>query len=111
MVRAKPVKLGIQGIKMCKVAHTNRAAAHLVFIGRANTATCGADLARTSRSFTQPVKVTVDRQDQRAVVRQCEIFGRNGNALPAQLRHFITQRPWIENHPVADNRQRAGDNA
>ena len=111
MVCAKPVKLGIQGIKMRKVAHTNRATPHLVFIGRANTAACGSDLARTCCSLTQPVKVTVDRQDQRAVVRQCEILGRYRNALPAQLCHFITQRPWVEDDPVADNRQRAGDNA
>ena len=53
----------------------------------------------------------MDGQDQRAIVGNGEIGRADRHPLRFQPRHFIAQGPGIEHHPVADDRQRAGDDA
>ncbi len=43
VMRKQPVKLGFQYGFVCEVAHTDGAAAHFIFISRADTAPCRAD--------------------------------------------------------------------
>ena len=111
MVGAQTIQLRVKSIQMCQVTHADRAAANLVLISRTNTATGGANLARASGSFAQAIEIAVDRQDQRAIVGEREIFGVDRNALPAQLRHFIAQSPRVKHHAIADNRQCASNDA
>jgi hypothetical protein len=66
-MRADAVQLGIQIIEMRQIAHADRAAADLVFIGRADAAPGGADLARACRFLAQAVQIAVEGQDQRRI--------------------------------------------
>src|SRR3546814_20262690 len=78
----------------------------LVFIGGADAASGGADLARAGGGFAQRVEVAVKGQDQRTIVGNREILGVDGNALLAQLGDLVAQRPRIAADAVADDRQR-----
>src|SRR3546814_2628713 len=71
----------------------------------------GADLAGARRRFAQRVEVAVKGQDQRAIVGDGEIVGVDLDPLAAQLGDLVAQRPGIEDDAVADDRQRAGDDA
>ena len=109
MMRAQPVQLRIERIQMRQIAHADRAAADLVLISRADTAPGGADFAGAGSGFAQPVQIAVQRQDQRAIIGDREILGGDADALAGQLLDFRLQRPWIEHHAIADDRQGAGD--
>src|SRR3546814_5023104 len=85
VVRGQAVELGFQLVEVRKVADADRAAADLVFIGGADAASGGADLARAGGGFAQRVEVAVKGQDQRTIVGNREILGVDGNALLAQL--------------------------
>ncbi len=111
MVRAKPVQLRLQIIEMRQIAHADCTAPDLVFIGWANTAPGRADLALARRDFAQAIKVAVDRQDQRAIVRNRKIVIINGDALAFQLLDLGLQSPRVEHNAIADHRERARDNA
>ena len=110
VVRADPVKLGAQRVKVRQIADPDRAAANLVLIGRADPAPGGADLARAAGIFAQGIKIAVERQDQRGILGHLQVLRVDLNPLPRQLGHFIAEVPRIEHHAVADQRQRAGDN-
>ena len=111
VVRAEAVKLRIHRIEVGQIAHTQRTAAHLVFIGRADPAARGSDLAGAGRGFAQAIEITVKRQDQRAVVGNREVFGVDADPLGGELLDLCLERPGIEHHAIADDRERAGDNA
>src|SRR3546814_3339186 len=57
------------------------------------------------------VKIAVEGQDQRDVFGDVEIVRRDGDALGGQLLYLRLQRPGIEHHAIADNRQRAPHDA
>ena len=107
MVRAEAVELRIECVEVGKIAHPDRAAADLVLIGRTDAAAGGADLARTRGGFAHGIELAVERQDQRAVVGHREVILGDAHALPLELGDFGLQRPRIEYHAVADDRQRA----
>src|SRR3546814_21147604 len=98
-------------VEMRQVADADRAAADLVLIGRADAAPGGADLAGARRSFAQRYEVAVKGQDQRAIVGDGEIVGVDLDPLAAQLGDLVAQRPGIAEDDVADDRQRAGEDA
>ena len=106
MVRAQPVQLRLYLVEMRQIAHADRAAAHLVLIGRADAAPRRADLAGTRRRLAQTIEVAVQRQDQRAIVGNCEILGIDRHALRGQLLYLGLQSPGIQHHAIADDRQR-----
>jgi hypothetical protein len=66
MMCAEAVEQRLEIVEMGKVADADGAAADLVFIGGADAAPRGADLARARCILAQRVEVAVDRQDQRA---------------------------------------------
>ncbi len=73
MMGAEPIELHFQAAEMRQIAHPDRAAANLVFIGRADPAPGGADLAGARSGFAQQIEIAVNRQDQRAIIGNCEI--------------------------------------
>ena len=83
VVRAEPVEQRVEIVELGEVADPDRAAADLVFIGRADAAAGGADLARARRILAQCVEVAVDRQDQRAGVGDHQHVWRDLDALLA----------------------------
>jgi hypothetical protein len=111
VMRAQAIELRIEPVDMGEVADADRAAADLVLISRADAAPGGADLALARRVLAQPVEIAVDRQDQRAGIGEMKIVGRDRQPLPAQLLDLVAQRPGIEHHAVADDAQRAPDDA
>jgi hypothetical protein len=62
-------------------------------------------------AVAQAVEIAVQRQDQRAIVGDGEVFGVDVDALAFELLDLGLQRPGIEHHAIADDRQRAGDDA
>ena len=111
MMRAKPIHLRVNGVEMRQVTHADRPSANLVFISRADTPPSRTNLARTGCGFPQAVEIAVDRKDQRTIVGKRKILRGDRHTLPAQLRHFIAQRPRIQHYAIADDRQCTGDDA
>ena len=111
VVRAKPVEQRLQLVQVRQIAHPDRPAADLVLVSRADPTPGRADLALARRRFAQHVEFAVERQDQRAIVGDGEVRGRDRHALPFEPLDFRLQGPGIEHHAVADQAQRAGDDA
>ncbi|AKH41069.1 hypothetical protein WYH_00002 [Croceibacterium atlanticum] len=108
---AKPVQLRFQLVQMGQVADADRTAADLVFICRSDTAPRRADLALPGGRFAQPVQIAMQRQDQRAIIGNAEIFRLDRYALAFKPFNLRLQRPGVEHHAIADQRQGAGHNA
>ena len=111
VVGAEAVKLGFERVEMRQIANADRAAADLVLVSRADAAPGGADLALACRRLAQAVQIAVERQDQRAVVRNRQILVRDRHALALNLGDLVAQRPGVEHHAVADHRQGARHDA
>ena len=111
MMGAKPVELRPEIIEMSEIADPDRAATHLVLIGRADAAAGGADLALAAGVLAQRVQITMDRQDQRTGFGDAEIVGVDGDALAFQLLDLVAQMPGIEHDAVANDRQRPAHDA
>ncbi len=111
MVRAQAVELRFEIVEMGQVAHPDRPAADLVLVSRADAAPGGADLALARRRLAPHVEVAVDRQDQRAIVGDAEVVRGDRDALPLEPLDLVLERPGIEHHAVADQAQRAGNDA
>ena len=92
---------------MRQIAYADRTAADLIFISRANAAPGRADLARPCGLFAQAIKVAVERQDERAIFRNMERVGRDGDALGLQLFDLGLERPRVEDNTIADDARRA----
>ncbi len=105
------IDLAFQGIEIGQISYADSAAAHLVFIGRTDTATCGADLAGAGRGFTGDIKLGVDRQDQAGIVGDNQQFRSDFEAKRFNASDFIEQRPRINDHAIADNAELALNDA
>ena len=75
MVGAQAVEQRIELVEVREVADADGAATDLVFIGGADAAPGGADLARAAGIFAQGVEVAVDGQDQRAGLGDAQHVG------------------------------------
>jgi hypothetical protein len=67
--RQQVAQLGGKALGVLQVLHAQRAAGHLVFVGRADALAGGADLAGAAglaQRFASAVDLDVERQDQRA---------------------------------------------
>ena len=93
---------------MRQITHPDGPAADFVFIGGSDPASGRADLAGTGSRLAQSVKITVQRQDQRAIVGKRKVVWIDFHALRGQLFNLGLQCPGVEHHAIADDRQRAG---
>ncbi len=107
MVRKQTVHAGLKRCRIGQISHADRPAAHLVFIGRADAAPCGADLGDAHGTFTRAIQFAMQRQDQRGILGNQQVLGVDGNTLPAQLGDLGDQMPGIKHHTIADDRQLA----
>ncbi len=101
------VKARIQRLLIRQIGDADGAAADLVLVSRADAAPGGADFRGTGRLFAQPVKVLMQRQDQRRIFGDHQVFGGDGDALPAELVDFRKQRPGVQHNAIADDRHLA----
>ena len=110
-MRADPVELRAEIIKVCQIANPDRAAADFVFVSRPDPAPGRADFARATGIFAQSIEIAVERQDQRGIFGDLQVLRIDLDALPLELGHFIAEVPGIEHHAVADQAERSGDDA
>ena len=109
-MRAEPVDLRGEGVKMCQITDADGAATDFVFVSGADPAPRRADLEGRC-ILAQAIEVAVEREDQRAGLGDVEVFGGDRYALSGELCHFIAQVPRVENDTIADNRKRPTHNA
>ncbi len=93
-----------------QVTGPERPARHLVFIGRPDAATGGADFwpalgADISGILTHPVQFTMQRQNKRTVFGNNQIVGAHVDPLFLQAVNFADQCPRVHHHPIADDGQ------
>ncbi|MBA7633276.1 hypothetical protein ES703_40838 [subsurface metagenome] len=103
VMRQQTFDLVRQGLVVREVHQADGAAAHLVFIGRADAAARGADRGRSTCVLAHRIELAVQRQDQRDVLGDTEIFRTDGDALPLQPLHFVEKGLRIEHHAIADH--------
>src|SRR5699024_7207047 len=94
-------EFGGKALAFEKIAYAHGTTRHLVFIGRADTASRGANGSRAFRLFARLVECDMRGQDQRAGGTYGEPLAR-GNALGLQQFEFLEQCRWIEYDTVAD---------
>ena len=111
MVGEQPVELRPHRIEMGEVADPERPPPGLVLVRRTDAAPRRADLARPARVLAQPVEVAVKRQDQWAELADLEVGRRDLDPLTTQLFDFRLEVPRVEDDAVADDRQRAANDA
>ena len=94
-----------QCIGIRQIADAYGPARNLVFIGRPDPTPGGADFAGALRRFPRPVERTMQGQNQRRVLCYAQCLRRHFDALPADRFDFLHQRPGVDHHAIADNRQ------
>ena len=105
VMRQQPVDLVRQRIEIGEIHQPDRAAADLVLIGRADAAPRGADRGDRVGGFAERIELAMQRQDQRDVFGDAQIFRADGDALALQLGDLVEERLRIDHHAVADHRQ------
>ena len=81
VVQQQLVELGGQRFRLGQIADADRAAGHLVLIGRADAAPGRADLAVAPRRLARAVQGRMQRQDQRGVIGDAQRFRRDRQPL------------------------------
>ncbi len=107
VVGQKALDLHVEGGGVCKVCDADGAAADAVFIGRADAALRGADLASAERAFAGGVDVLVPRENERGIVSEHERLRRDFDALGLNALYFFQHVPWIDHDAIADHRELA----
>ena len=95
MMRGQPIDLQVEIVEMGQIADADGAAADLVLIGRADTATGGADLAGARCILAQTVEVAMEGQDQRAGFGDLQVFRGDLDALALELGDLVTEVPGV----------------
>ena len=82
---AEPAQAYGKTVALAKIARPQSLTPCLVGIRQSDSASCRADLARTRRILAHDIQFAMDRQDQRAVVGDREVFRADRNALCRKL--------------------------
>ena len=104
-MRQQPIDLVRQRVEIGEVHQADGAAADLVFIGRADAAARGTDRRAGVGGFAQRIELAVQRQDQRDVLGDAQVFRADGDALALQFCHFVKEGLRIEHDTIADHRK------
>ncbi len=107
MMRKQALDLAVEHFQVGQIHQADGAASDLVLIGRADAAAGGPDSALAGGLLARDVELLVQRQDQRRVFRNPQVFRRDGDALFLELGDLGQQRTRIEHHAVADDRELA----
>ena len=103
MVHQRAIDPRLKRRLVAQIGDADGAAADLVFVGRADAPASRADLGDAVLAFAGAVKFSVDRQDQRGVLRHRQVFGRDFDALRPHRFNFVQQVPRVQDHTVADD--------
>ncbi len=107
-MRQQPIDLVRQRGQVSQIHQPDGAAADLVFVGRTDAALRGADGGGLVGIFADGVELAMQRQDQRYVFGDAQIFRTDGDALRRELCDLIEERLRIEHDAVADHRELRG---
>ncbi len=105
VMRQQAIDLVRQRGEIGEIHQTDRTAADLVFIGRADAALGGADGRSLVGILAQCIEFAVQRQDQRDVFGNAQIVRADIDALAAELGDFIDEGLRVEHHAIADHRE------
>ena len=108
MVHKDPVDLGAQRVEGLEVLHPNSAAAHFVFVGRADATPRGADFTSAGGGLAQLVELAVEGQDECCVFSYAQVLAADRDALSPQFLDFGAQRPRVDDDAIADHAEFAG---
>ena len=107
VVSEEPVDLHRQCRGIREVDDANGATADLVLVSRADAALGGADRLRRVGALARRIELAVERQDERGVFGEDEIFRRHRHALGFQALDLVEEGPRVDHHAVADHRELA----
>ena len=108
VVRQQAIDLAVEHLQVGEIHQADGAPADLVFVGRADAAAGGADGALAAMAFSRATSSSLmQRQDQRRVLGDAQIFGRDGDALLFELGDLVEQRVRVEHDAIADDRELA----
>ncbi len=107
-MRQQPLDLVRQRVEIGEIHQPDRAAADLVLVSRADAAPRGADRGDRIAGLAERIELAMQRQDQRDVFGDAQVFRADGHALPPQFGDFIEEGLRIDHHAVADHRKLGG---
>src|SRR6476619_3753799 len=105
MMSEQPLDLGLQGRKAGEVVDADGAATDLVLISRPDAPAGCANPAFARRRLADLVELAMKRQNERGVAGDAQIVSRDADALRCELVDLREERPRIDHHAVADDRQ------
>jgi hypothetical protein len=104
-MRQQALDLVRQRIEVGEIHQPDGTATDLVFIGRADASTRGANRGNRVGRLPERIEFTMQRQNQRDVFGDAQILRANRDALSLQLGDFVEERLRIDHHAIADHRQ------
>ena len=108
VVHEDAVDLRTKRVEILQILHADGATPDLVLVGGPDAASGRADLAFAGGCLAHDVQFAVQRQDQRRILGDAQVFRRDGHALLPQPLDLRSQRPWIDDDAVADDGELAG---
>ena len=104
MVDQQSIHPGPQAIGISQITDTDGAAGNLVFVGRADTASSGANPGAAECFFANPVEIAVQGQDKRRVFSDLQPVRCDLHALLADLLDLAEQCPGVDHDTITDHR-------
>ena len=89
----QPVDLGAERREIGEIMHADGAAADLVLIGGADAAPGRADLAVAGGRLADLVELAMERQDQRGIAGDTQVFAADRDALALELLDLGNRAP------------------
>src|SRR6185437_5767242 len=108
VVQQELVNTLLERLRIGQVADPQRPPPDLVLIGRADAAAGRPDPAVAEPFLAGTVEGAVRGQDQGRIVGELQILWIDFDAFRPDYVDFVDQRPGIDDHPIADDRQLAG---
>src|SRR5579872_1680108 len=109
MMSEKTIDLAVEFVRIGKVHQTNGAPPDLVLISRTDAAFRCTDFdASGVGRFAVSVELAMQGENERNILGDLEIVGRDFDALRANFLSFLHEMVRIKNDAVADDRQFAG---
>ena len=105
VVGQQPLDLAPERQRIRQVHDPDCAPSNLVLVGRPDAASRAADAGQRIRGFAHGIKLLVQRQDQRGVLRDAQAVRGDINALLPEPVDFLEQRERINDDAVADHGQ------
>ena len=103
MVYKEVIDFRCECFRIAQIANAQRPPAGAILVSRANAALCCADLGAAVRGFAHLIEFLMHGENERCVLGDGEIVGRDGHSLPAKALNLGKERDRIDNDTGADN--------